>query len=1025
MILILLAGAVPQSAATQDQRDHPVHLYMYTESGNDILKLDAPTSDTDTTKDCPDQNQQNTVTVISTWEFNIKGDVRMDGESIDFYVWAQHGNGHIGTSTTTTNKITILFELMKNSDVIVSNNDTHVVQDDPVKFEIDTDAASFSMASGDTLGFRLSYSWQDEDGQLPIAAPNDLQLVYASTSHDSNGQIPCDYVNYISTDSSVDTNNKKVDVTATVNDAFGTDDLKDYAIDIEKNDHSYSAHASYISGPDPTVNGDNVDLDWTWDYDGDGASSGDYTATITTRDQRDVEWTTTVAFTIPGQTTHNYGVDLSTPDTLKTGAPDKDITFTIRVENTGDTTDSYDIFLLHERDYTDWNPGFNPGRVSDLEAGSYRNVIFSVTVPSTGVHDGDVEHFTIRAVSSGDNSKSDDINLSVKVHIVYEVYLSTSVSTVDVSLAKEGEFQVYVQNKGNIEDSYQISTAKPTGWSVRYTAGENFVSLDPGDSTTITLAISPPEDADNGVTTTIGVTAVSTGKPEVTASVQVHAEVRFELTALMDEILKVKQGKSGDLHITITSNSPDSEKVVLTSKLDNQNTDWVKFYDESGNEIPSLFILNSHDTVTVIAKVKAPDNADVGDHQLTIYARNIEGNRISPYYTVDLTVEKKESSSADTMLYIASAGVLAVVVGGGGLLVYIKKGKKKKDEEEEEEEGEEEKEEKAEVKGKPAPPAAARPPAPRRPPPPPPGPAAGMTPGRIAPYPPRAPPVPGQRASPYPHSPRPAPAYPPRPPSVPGQRAAPYPPRYPQAPQASARRPPYPQPPVGRAQAPPGPYPPRAPPAAGAAGRRQMPGIKPVAPPTPYRPEPVSVAEVEEEGKKKRFGRKKKSEPAEAKPRKEGRRFGKRKSRGKEEEGAVVVAEEAPVVVAEEEPVVVVGEEPVVVAEEPAAVVEEEPVVVAEEEPVVVAEEEPEVAEAEEEPVAVEEEEYAVEEEPVEVAEEENGVVAEVEPEVAEVEEEPAVEEGEEYAAVEVEPEEAEAADEGEYEAVEVEEYEG
>jgi len=1010
MILILLAGAVPQSAATQDQRDHPVHLYMYTESGNDILKLDAPTSDTDTTKDCPDQNQQNTVTVISTWEFNIKGDVSMDGESIDFYVWAQHGNGHLGTSTTTTNKITILFELMKNTDVIVSNNDTHVVQDDPVKFEMNTDSASFSMSSGDTLGFRLSYSWQDEDGQIPIAAPNDLQLVYASTSHDSNGQIPCDYVSYISTDSSVDTNNKKVDITATVNDAFGTDDLKDYSIDIEKNDHSYSAHASYISGPDPTVNGDNMDLDWTWDYDGDGAPTGDYTAKITTSDQRDVEWITTVAFTIPGQTTHTYGVDMSTPDTLKTGAPNKDITFTIRVENTGDTTDSYDIFLLHERDYTDWNPGFNPGRVSDLAAGSYRNVIFSVTVPSTGVHDGDIEHFTIRAVSSGDNSKSDDINLSVKVHIVYEVYLSTSVSTVDVSLAKEGDFQVYVENRGNIEDSYQISTTKPTGWSVRYTAGENFVSLDPGDSTTITLAISPPEDADNGVTANIGVTAVSTGKPEVTASVQVQGEVRFELTALMDEILKVKQGKSGDIQITITSNSPDSEKVVLTSKLDNQNTDWVKFYDEAGNEIPSLFILNSHDTVTVIAKVKAPDNADVGDHKLTIYARNIEGNRISPYYTVDLTVQKKESSSVDTMLYIASAGVLAIVLGGGGLLVYMKKGKKKKGEEEEEGEEEEdkEKEEKEVVKEKPAPPAAARPPAP----------AAGMTPGRIAPYPPRAPPsVPGQRASPYPHSPRPAPAYPPRPPSVPGQRAAPYPPRYPQAPPAPARRPPYPQPPVARTQATSGHYPPRAPATTGR--QRQMHGIKPVAPPVPYGPAPVSVVEVEEEEKKKKFGRKKKSEPAESKPKKEGRRFGKRKSRGKEEEGAVVVAEEAPVVVAEEEPVVVAEEEPV-------AVVEEEPVVVAEEEPVAVVEEESEVAEAKEEPVAVEEEEYAVEEEPVEVAEEENDVVAEEEPEVAEVEEEGAVvEEGEEYAAVEVEPEEAEAADEGEYEAVEVEEYEG
>ncbi|MCK4614949.1 MAG: hypothetical protein KAU14_09110, partial [Thermoplasmata archaeon] len=265
-ILIMILMLIPQApivSATPERAGHPVDLYMYTEGeDDDVLKPVEPDTGTDTTKDCPNQNQQNTVTEISTWKIDIVGNLVMDGEDISFYVWAQNGDG-VGD---TTNRITILFELMKNTDdVLTSKNDTHIVHDDPVEFEMTTSELSFSMSSGDTLGFRLSYSWEDDDGTLPIAPPDDLQIVYGSTSHDASGNIPCDYVEFDGEDEDVREDDKEVDITASVNDAFGTDDLKDYIVEIEKNDHSYSAHQDHISGPNPTVNGNNVDLDWTWD----------------------------------------------------------------------------------------------------------------------------------------------------------------------------------------------------------------------------------------------------------------------------------------------------------------------------------------------------------------------------------------------------------------------------------------------------------------------------------------------------------------------------------------------------------------------------------------------------------------------------------------------------------------------------------------------------------------------------------------------------------------------------------------
>ena len=68
-------------------------------------------------------------------------------------------------------------------------HDIHIVEDDPVKFEMMLPGFSFEMGAGDNLGFRLSYSWEDADGQLPFSGPDNLKLVYGSMNHDSNGNI--------------------------------------------------------------------------------------------------------------------------------------------------------------------------------------------------------------------------------------------------------------------------------------------------------------------------------------------------------------------------------------------------------------------------------------------------------------------------------------------------------------------------------------------------------------------------------------------------------------------------------------------------------------------------------------------------------------------------------------------------------------------------------------------------------------------------------------------------------------------
>jgi len=965
-ILLMILFLIPQtgiSSSDSGRANGAVELYMYTDSGNDILKSLEPDTSVETTKECADNTQEGDITEISTWEIDLQRELVIDEEQIPFHVWAQNGDGNGGVNPE--NDITIYIDIMDENTVLASDNTTlETGRDTPVEFTMNLPAFSHTIGSGNTLGFRLSFSWASQTG-IP-EPPNDLEIIYGSTSYHSSGTISCDFMGFSSESSWVDEDDEIVDIGCRVIDAFGTVDLKnEFEIEIEKDSGDWDADPHFIT-PDHNEESSYWGLRWIWDYGDNAAESGDYTATITATDIRDEDFTTTVGFNLPEQVEPEYGVSLTTQsETQKKDAPDETVSFTLIVRNDGNERDSFTMRLVDKDDHTAWNPGFSPTTVSNVQAGDTRSVTFSVIIPSSGVNDGDLRTFTIEAESQGDPQESDTQNLIVEVEITYSVYMEVLHEEEDASIVNEAVFKLTVENTGNIEDIYKFSAEEEDSqgnWELKFLGGK-IITLDKGESRTIDFSATPPEDAKNTEKVYITVNIESESSEDSHYSLEVVAEVSFEIQVpTTDGILKVRQKETGKLDMPISSNSDERERVVLSAKVDGQVTNWVTFHDEDGTEISTLFIMETGSYADIVIKIKIPEDASVGEHTVVIHATNPD-QRISQDYTITLTVDEKEESDDNEMMIIGVAGglVAAMVVV---LVVVVNKGKKKKrdaaakaEEEEDDEEVEdaEEVEDDEEVdereieaaqkrkarKPKPVPPAPQR-----------------MAPGRVEPArpaPPRPgagyPPAPQARRGPYapPRRPQPRPGYPPRvpPPGMqppPGIRPRP------------GRAPPYqprPQPPT---------YP-------GAPG---MPPSYPVAPGTvtviePEVPAVVTVGpqysppatvvvqepvEIEEEPTGGRFGKKKKKKKGAGKKAKEGKkkgRFGRRKG------------EEADEISVVDEDIAVVEEAPLAVEEEPVAI--EEDYEVEEEEEYEVEEEEGEYEVEEEEEYEVEEEEYEVVEE--------------------------------------------------------------
>ncbi len=206
------------------------------------------------------------------------------------------------------------------------------------------------------------------------------------------------------------------------------------------------------------------------------------------------------------------------------------VTIYATVKNVGDE-DASNVYVGFYYDSVSSSTHIGNVSVGTLAAGSSANV--QITWDTTG-HTG--THALI-AYADPDNiiSEKNETNNSATTTVTvngYGVSLSVTPTSATVQPGGTATYTITVTNTGTLQDTYDLSTSSvATGWSA--SLSQNQVTLNAGDSTTVTLSVTSPSDATNGDSQDVTVTAVSQGDSSKSDSVTTTTTVTlFSITSI-------------------------------------------------------------------------------------------------------------------------------------------------------------------------------------------------------------------------------------------------------------------------------------------------------------------------------------------------------------------------------------------------------------------------------------------------------------------------------------------------------------
>lgn len=159
---------------------------------------------------------------------------------------------------------------------------------------------------------------------------------------------------------------------------------------------------------------------------------------------------------------HTSGVTVEPVAAALMGDPGATVTYTLRITNTGDYTDSYEIAVTGHT----WPTVAVPNPVLDLGPDASADVTVSVTVsPSALAGERDVA--TVTVTSQGDGLTSGNSVLTTTANAVYGVLLTPETAALGGDLNSAVTYTLQVSNSGNITDTYSLSRLS-SGWPTTF-----------------------------------------------------------------------------------------------------------------------------------------------------------------------------------------------------------------------------------------------------------------------------------------------------------------------------------------------------------------------------------------------------------------------------------------------------------------------------------------------------------------------------------------------------------------------------
>ncbi len=204
-----------------------------------------------------------------------------------------------------------------------------------------------------------------------------------------------------------------------------------------------------------------------------------------------------------------YGVSITPATDAKSGLVGTEVVYTLTVENTGNTSDSFDLTV----GTATWSTVVLPTTIGPLAAGEAADVTVTVSIPA-GAANGATDTAAITATSQGNTAISDSSMLTTTANIatVYGVSITPATDAKSGTPGAEVIYTLTVENTGNAADSFDLTADAVWGTII---APSSVGPLAAGATTDITVTVSIPTGAANGAVDIATITATSQGNTAI------------------------------------------------------------------------------------------------------------------------------------------------------------------------------------------------------------------------------------------------------------------------------------------------------------------------------------------------------------------------------------------------------------------------------------------------------------------------------------------------------------------------------